>query len=301
MIPIKAARNGIGGLHRTGEAAAVGALLGLHLPNLYGIPDMLLKNKVVIVSGIGPGLGVELAVLAAQEGAKLAICARTPSKLDEAETAIAALGLGTEVLKVPTDIADRAQCRALVEATVARFGRVDSLINSAYVGGKFEPIEAADLTDWRATMEINFFGTMTLTQEAIPQLKAAGGGSIVMINTMVTRVPLPWQGGYGASKGALRVATSHLARELGAQGIRVNTAFMGWMWGPPVEGYLKGAAKQQGTTVEALRKEIGKNIALGDIPDDADCAKVAIFLASDYSCAMTGACLDVNGGEYFPL
>lgn len=301
MIPVKACRDGVGGVHRTGEAAPAGALLGLLLPNLYGILDMLLKNKVVIVSGIGPGLGVELAVLAAKEGAKLAICARTPSKLDEAESAVAALGLGTEVLKVPTDIADRAQCRALVEATVARFGRVDSLINSAYVGGKFEPIEAADLSDWRATMEINFFGTMTLTQEAIPQLKAAGGGSIVMINTMVTRVPLPWQGGYGASKGALRVATSHLARELGVHGIRVNTAFMGWMWGPPVEGYLKGAARQQGTTVEALRKEIGKNIALGDIPDDADCAKVAIFLASDYSCAMTGACLDVNGGEYFPV
>jgi NAD(P)-dependent dehydrogenase (short-subunit alcohol dehydrogenase family) len=262
---------------------------------------MLLKDKVVIVSGIGPGLGVELALRAAEQGAKLAICARTPAKLDDAEREVAALGLGTEVLKVPTDIADRAQCRNLVARTVERFGRIDALINSAYVGGKFEPIESADLEDWRATMEINFFGTMTLTQEAIPQMKRQGGGAIVMINTQVTRVPMPWQGGYGASKGALRVATSHLAKELGAHGIRVNSAFMGWMWGPPVEGYLKGAAKQQGTTVEALRKEIGRNIPLGDIPDDADCAKVAIFLASDYSRAMTGACVDVNGGEYLPV
>lgn len=71
---------------------------------------MLLANKIVIVSGIGPGLGVELALGAAREGAKLAICARTASKLDEAEQEIAALGLGTEVLKVPTDISDRAQC-----------------------------------------------------------------------------------------------------------------------------------------------------------------------------------------------
>ena len=102
---------------------------------------MLLKDKVVIVSGIGPGLGIELALLAAQEGAKLAICARTPSKLDEAERDVAALGLGTEVLKVPTDIADREQCRNLVDRTIERFGRVDVLINSAYVGGSFEPIE----------------------------------------------------------------------------------------------------------------------------------------------------------------
>jgi NAD(P)-dependent dehydrogenase (short-subunit alcohol dehydrogenase family) len=250
---------------------------------------MLLKDKVVIVSGIGPGLGIELALLAAQEGAKVSICARTASKLDDAEAQIAALGLGTEVLKVPTDIADRVQCKALVAQTMERFGRVDSLI------------ESANLDDWRATMDINFFGTIQLTQEVIPQMKAQGGGSVVMINTMVTRVPLPWQGGYGASKGALKVATSHLAKELGGYGIRVNSAFMGWMWGPPVEGYLKGAAKQQGTTVEALRKEIGKNIALGDIPDDADCARVAIFLASDYSRAMSGAVVDVNGGEYFPV
>ena len=262
---------------------------------------MLLKDKVVIVSGIGPGLGVELALRAAEQGAKIAICARTAAKLDEAEAQVVALGLGTEVLKVPTDISKREQCKALVARTVERFGRVDALINSAYVGGKFEPIESADLDDWRATMDINFFGTMTLTQESIPQMKRQGGGAIVMINTQVTRVPMPWQGGYGASKGALRVATSHLAKELGAHGIRVNSTFMGWMWGPPVENYLKGAAKQQGTTVEALRKEIGRNIPLGDIPDDADCAKVAIFLASDYSRAMTGACVDVNGGEYLPV
>jgi len=262
---------------------------------------MLLKDKVVIVSGIGPGLGVELAILAAREGAKVSICARTASKLDDAEREIAALGLGTELLKVPTDIADRAQCRNLVDRTVERFGRVDVLINSAYVGGTFEPIESANLDDWRATMEINFFGTMQLTQEVIPHMKRQGGGSIVMINTQVTRVPIPTQGGYGASKGALRVATSHLAKELGQHGIRVNSAFMGWMWGPPVEGYLKYAAKEQGTTVEALRKQIGRGIPLGDIPDDADCAKVAIFLASDYSRAMTGACVDVNGGEFLPL
>jgi NAD(P)-dependent dehydrogenase (short-subunit alcohol dehydrogenase family) len=262
---------------------------------------MLLKNKVVIVSGIGPGLGIELALLAAKEGANIAICARTASKLDDAEREVDALGLGTEVLKVPTDISDREQCSELVRRTVERFGRIDVLINSAYVGGKFEPIETADLDDWRATMDINFFGTMALTQGVIPQMKSQGGGAIVMINTMVTRVPMPWQGGYGASKGALRVATSHLAKELGGYGIRVNSAFMGWMWGPPVEGYLKHAAKEQGTTVEALRREIAKNIPLGDIPDDADCAKAAIFLASDYSCAMTGACLDVNGGEYLPV
>ena len=262
---------------------------------------MLLKDKVIIVSGIGPGLGIELSTLAAKEGAKaVAVAARTASKLDDAEAAIMRLGLDTRVLKVPTDIRDRSQCRRLVEGTIAEFGRVDALINSAYAPGKFEPIESADLDDWRNTLDVNLFGTMNLTQEVIPVLKKQGGGAIVMINSMVTRKRLAYQGGYSTSKAALAGATAHLALELGLYNIRVNSAFMGWMWGPPVEHYLEHAAKRQGTTVEALAAEIAKNIPLRRIPDDADCAKAALFLASDYASAITGAALDVNGGEFMP-
>lgn len=262
---------------------------------------MLLKDKVVIVSGIGPGLGIELSTLAAIEGAAgLAVCARTAAKLDEAEAVIRAAGLQTPVLKVPTDVSDRAQCDALVARTVERFGRIDILVNSAYVPGKFEPVESADLDDWRKTMEVNLFGTMNLSQAVIPPMKQQGKGAIVMVNTMVTRKPMAYQGGYGASKAALVSATSHLALELGRYGIRVNSTFMGWMWGASVENYMKAEAARTGTTVEALRKAVARNIPLGDIPEDGDCAKAVIFLASDYACAITGACLDVNGGEYLP-
>ena len=89
---------------------------------------MLLKDKVVIVSGIGPGLGQELSTLAAKEGAKaVVIAARTAAKLDVAEQEIKDLGLGTAVLKVPTDISDQAQCQALADRAVAEFGRIDVL------------------------------------------------------------------------------------------------------------------------------------------------------------------------------
>lgn len=262
---------------------------------------MLLPDKVVIVSGIGPGLGIELATLAAREGARgVAVAARTPSKLDDAEAAIRALGGDTVVLKVPTDVADRAQCERLVERTVAAFGRVDALVNSAYVPGTYGPVESADLDDWRRVLDVNLFGTLQLTQAVIPVMKQQGGGAIVMISSMLTRKPLPHQGGYTVSKSALTSATAQLALELGPYGIRVNTAYMGWMWGPPVEGYLRGVAAQQGTTVEALAKQVAQAIPLGRIPDDADCAKAALFLASDYACAVTGAALDVNGGEFLP-
>lgn len=261
---------------------------------------MLLKDKVVIVSGIGPGLGIGLAVQAASQGAKLAIAARTASKLDEAEQAIAALGLGTELIKVPTDIADPAQCKNLVDKTIEKFGRIDSLINSAYNPGSFEPIEKANLDSWRSALDVNLFGTMNLTLEVVPHMKKQGGGAIVMVNTMVTRKPLATQGGYAASKAALSSATAHLATELGQFNIRVNSTYMGWMWGPPVEGYFDMMSKHTGADKQAMIADVEKSIALGKIPDDEDCAKAVIFLASDYACAVTGAQLDVNGGEYMP-
>ncbi|WP_101759948.1 SDR family oxidoreductase [Oceanicoccus sp. KOV_DT_Chl] len=261
---------------------------------------MLLQDKVVIVSGIGPGLGIELAVQAAAQGAKLVVAARTASKLDDAEKAVAALGLNTELIKVPTDISDREQCKNLVSQAVAKYGRVDALINSAYNPGSFEPIERANLDGWRAALDVNLFGTMNLTLEAIPQMKEQGGGAIVMVNTMVTRQPLATQGGYGASKAALSSATAHLATELGQYNIRVNSTYMGWMWGPPVEGYFDMMAKHTGADKQAMIADVEKNIPLGKIPDDADCAKAVIFLASDYACAITGAQLDVNGGEHMP-
>ncbi|MCB1855813.1 MAG: SDR family oxidoreductase [Pseudomonadales bacterium] len=263
---------------------------------------MLLQDKVVIVSGIGPGLGQELAVLAAREGARaVVLAARTLAKLDAAERDILALGQGTEVLKVATDIADKAQCEALAARTRERFGRIDVLFNSAYDPGSFEPIATADLDGWRRAMDVNFFGTMQLTQACVPAMIAAGGGAIVMIATMVEHKPLATQGGYGASKSALRSATKHLALELGQYGIRVNSCHMGWMWGPAVEGYFDWQASETGTAREELIAAVTRNIPLGAIPEDGDCARAAIFLGSDYASAVTGAALDVNGGEYMPV
>lgn len=261
---------------------------------------MLLKNRVIIVSGIGPGLGIELALRAAEEGASLVIAARTPKKLDEATDKIAALGLNTPVLAVPTDITQEEQCTQLVSCALERFGRIDGLINSAYNPGSFDPVEKANLDGWRQAMEVNLYGTMKLTLAVVPVMKDQGQGSIVNINTMVTRKPLATQAGYAASKAALTSATQHLALELGQFNIRVNATYMGWMWGPPVAYFFKKQAESTGNSIETLKSQVEKNIPLGRIPTDAECAKAAIFLLSDYASAITGACLDVNGGEFLP-
>ena len=263
---------------------------------------MLLKDKVVIVSGIGPGLGVKLAIEAAREGAKAVVMgARTAAKLDDAEQRVAEVNPKCAAIKVVTDITDRKQCEALVDAAVKKFGRVDALVNSAFVHGEMDYASTANLDDWKGPMETNLFGTLKLTQSVIPAMKASGGGAIVMVNTMAVRqVPPLGEAGYAASKGALATTTKFLAKELGQFKIRVNTVHMGWMWGAPVIGYMQWAAQQNGTTVEALKAQVAANIPLGDIQTDDDCAKAALFMVSDYARAITGASLDVNGGHYMP-
>lgn len=263
---------------------------------------MLLSNKVVIVSGIGPGLGVKLAVEAAREGARaVVLAARTAAKLDDAQARIHELGAECEVLKCVTDITDRAQCSQLAQETVARFGRIDALVNSAFVHGNFpEPVESADLDGWRAVFDTNLVGTMTITQEVAAHMKTQRSGAIVMINTQAVRKPFVGEAGYAVSKGALAVAVKYLAKELGPYGIRANTIHMGWMWGAPVQGYVRHAAAEHGVPEEQIVAPIAANIALGHIPTDDDCARAALFLVSDYAKAITGAALDANGGDFMP-
>jgi NAD(P)-dependent dehydrogenase (short-subunit alcohol dehydrogenase family) len=257
---------------------------------------MILEDKVVIVSGIGPGLGQELAINAGREGAKVVLAARTQEFLDK--VCVEVEKTGAETLVVATDITNVDQCRNLVAKTVERFGRIDALVNSAYSGGTFCTFEDANLDDWRKTMEVNLFGSLSLTQQVVPVMKKQGKGAIVNINTLVERKPLPMQAAYASSKGALTVATRMLAKELGEFGIRVNSVAMGWMWGPPVEGYINGAAKQAGVSPDEIIADIVKDIPIGRIPDDSDCANAALFFASDLSAVVTGANLNCNGGEF---
>lgn len=260
---------------------------------------MILKDKVCIISGIGPGMGGDLAVLVAQEGGNVVMAARTTASMDEFNQKIADLNLGAETLCVKTDITDKEQCQALADATVEKFGRIDCLFNNAYHPGTFDRVEDSNFVDWRSALEVNLFGSLIMSQRVIPIMKAQGCGSIVMSNTMATRKPMITHGGYAASKAALASATAHLAQEVGEYGIRVNSVFMGWMWGPGVQIYCTMQAQMNDTTMEEERAKIAEGIALGKIPEDGDCAKAAMMLASDYACAVTGASLDVNGGEFF--
>lgn len=258
---------------------------------------MLLEDKVGIVSGVGPGLGKEIAVAFAREGADVVLGARTEPYLAEVQAEIEALGRRARY--APTDITDPAQCERLVRTAVDEFGRVDVLVNNAFAADVFQLFEDVDLAAWRHIVDVNLFGSLQLTKAAIPVMKGQGGGSIVFVNSMIIRKVLPLQGGYATSKGALMTAAQVLAKELGPHKIRVNSIVPGWMWGPSVQGYFAMMEKQTGKSVQDSYDEVASEIALGLIPTDDDCANVAVFFASDLSSVITGQALDVNGGEVF--
>jgi NAD(P)-dependent dehydrogenase (short-subunit alcohol dehydrogenase family) len=258
---------------------------------------MLLENRVAIVSGIGPGMGRDIAVACAREGAHVVLAARSASALDAVAGDVRALG--RKALGVPADIAKADDCARLVEAARAEFGRIDLLVNNAFKGGVEPEIENAGMDYWRQVFDVNVFGAMYLSQLVIPHMKAQGGGSIVFINSMSMRIIEPAMGAYAASKGALLIAAQTLACEVGKYRIRVNSVVPGYIWSDKLAGYFRYLAKQQNRTYEDVHADITGRTALRHIPTSAEIADAVVFFASDLSRAITGQALDVNGGHFF--
>ncbi len=257
----------------------------------------LLSGKVCVVSGVGPGLGRQAARALATHGADLVLAARRQHTLDDVLAEVE--GMGARAIAAPTNITDADACARLVTAATEAFGGVDVLVNNAYRADVFQSFEDVDLALWRKIMDVNLFGTLQMTRAALPAMRARGGGSVVMVASMVTRQPQPAQGGYAISKGALLTATRVLAYELGPSKVRVNAVVPGWMAGPSVDIYIDMTSTGRGVTPEIIAEELNARVPLGRIPSDAEVAGSIVYLASDLSRAMTGQALDTNGGEIF--
>lgn len=256
---------------------------------------MLLAGKVVIITGVGFGMGREMAWIAAQEGARVALAARSGDFIESVAEEIRSAG--SEAIAIPTDVSDKAQCEEITRRTVAVFGRIDGLVNSAVTALPLEPLEAADLDDWIGNLQVTCFGALRMIQAVMPTMKAQRSGAIVNISSKATLQPPPGQPAYGISKSALEGATRQLAIELGPHNIRVNCVRPGWMWGHTVEAYLRAQAERSNVPLDKLVDRIVANIPLGVIPPDEECAKSVLFFVSDYSKMVTGVTMDVNGGE----
>jgi NAD(P)-dependent dehydrogenase (short-subunit alcohol dehydrogenase family) len=258
----------------------------------------LVDGKVALVSGIGPGMGRDISLLLAEHGADVALGARTLERCESVAEEVAKLG--REALPVRLDITDAESCRAAVEATVERFGRIDILVNNAFHDGDFTRFADADLDSWRATMDVNLWGTLQLTQLVAKQMADQGdGGRVVMINSMSAVRAQDRFGAYMASKAALAAATKSLAKELGRVGIRVNGVHPGYIWGDSVEQYFRFQAERRGITFEERYQEVASETSLGYLPHSSEIAGTVLFLASDLAKPVTGQAIHVNAGHWF--
>ncbi|CAM3357482.1 short-chain dehydrogenase [Mycobacterium intermedium] len=255
----------------------------------------LLDGKVVVISGVGPGLGTTLARRCANEGADLVLAARSADRLDDVAKQI--IDLGRKAVAVPTDITDDNQVSNLVDATLEAFGKVDVLVNNAFRVPSMKPLAGTSFQHIRDAIELSALGALRLIQGFTPAL-AESKGSVVNVNSMVIRHSQPKYGAYKMAKSALLSMSQSLASELGDRGIRVNSVAPGYIWGDTLQSYFNHQAGKYGTTAEQIYQATAANSDLKRLPTEDEVASAILFMASDLSSGITGQTLDVNCGEY---
>ena len=251
-----------------------------------------LKDRVAIVTGGASGLGAATVRRFVEEGARVAI-----ADIDEAQGIALARELGTAAHFVRCDHTDRSQCRAAVEATLARFGALDILHNNA--GGPFAgPVESADDATLERVIGVNLIGVFKMTQEALPALREAGkrrpAGAVILFTSSLQGIKArPNYTVYTASKHGIVGLVKGLALELAPANIRVNAICPTVTETPMLPKFLPGMADD----MEEARKRFRATIPLGRMPEPVDTGNAAVFLASDEARMITGIALPLDGGQ----
>ncbi|MFN2304971.1 MAG: SDR family NAD(P)-dependent oxidoreductase [Anaerolineales bacterium] len=247
-----------------------------------------LEGKVVLLTGASAGLGKQMSIFLAKEGAKLAICARRMEKLNE--TAALCEAEGAEVLAIQCDVSVYEDVQNLVQKTVERFGTVDVLINNANFEADRLPFLEQDISMLDKALHTGVYAHWHLMKLCYPYLKGKPS-SIINFTSGTYQVGLELYASYAADKGAIRALSMVVAREWGVDGIRVNTISPVALTDtildklpPEYSGWVKGMMKNN-----AL-KRVG--VPFSDI------APVVLFLATDESRWVTGQNINVDGGQY---
>jgi NAD(P)-dependent dehydrogenase (short-subunit alcohol dehydrogenase family) len=256
----------------------------------------LLEGRTAIVSGVGPGMGRDAALLLADHGAHVVLGARTESKV--AAVADEVVDRGGSATAVRLDITDPASCTSVASTALEATGRIDVLVNNAFQDGTFRHFEDSDLADWKTTMDVNLWGTLQMTQAVVPAMRDQGRGRIVMVNTMSVRRIQARFGAYATSKGALETATKALAVELGPHGIRVNGIHPGYIWGDSVEAWFAYQASKRDVDPQVVYDEVAGETCLRYLPHSSEIVGSILFFASDLSLPITGQSLGVNCGHW---
>jgi NAD(P)-dependent dehydrogenase (short-subunit alcohol dehydrogenase family) len=247
-----------------------------------------LSGKVAIVTGGAQGIGRGIALALAAAGAAVTVADLN----DEvgAATAAAIAARGAQSLYVHADVAQEADVRALVAATVAHFGRLDIVVNNAGVVA-VQTVEASSVEDWDRVMAVNVRSIFLTTRFALPHLRTAGGGAILNVASVSSFVAQQGTPAYCASKGAVLMLTKALALDYGRERIRVNCLCPGITDTPMLRYHARHAADPDAHLAQRLER-----VPTGEMLYPEDMGKAAVFLCSDEATGITGTSLVVDGG-----
>ena len=252
--------------------------------------DLGLNGKTAMITGGSRGLGRQIAEALAREGCQIAICARDETQLNDSVAELAALGY--RVQGTPADVTEEAQAVRFYEETVAGLGNPDILVNN--VGGRRGStlFEETSMAQFRDGLEVNLFSAVHLTALALPHMKDQGWGRIINISSIYGRE----HGGsidYMTGKAGLIAFSKHLALQMAPHGVLVNCVapgsidFPGSTW----ERF------QNTQPPEVVAEFIGRNLPMGRFGWPEPIAETVAFLASDRADLITGACINVDGGQ----
>lgn len=255
---------------------------------------MMLKDKVAVITGGGHGLGRDISLACAREGADVVLVGRSAEPLHETARQVEALA--RKALVVVADVSDPDSVQACADQTLSHFGKVDILVNNAGVGGPSAPLWELDVDEWRETFEINTTGPFLCCRAFLPFMIARKSGSVIFIGSMTGKRPLLNRTPYAASKLAVVGMVRTLACETGPYGIRVNAISPGPMEGERMDWVLQTQARDQGISVEQAGKNLRASSPLDRFVSTRDVAALTVFLASDNAGSTTGEDINVSAG-----
>jgi NAD(P)-dependent dehydrogenase (short-subunit alcohol dehydrogenase family) len=256
---------------------------------------MKLADRIAVVTGAAKGMGRDICLTLAREGANLAIAAREPAPLEALGAEISAIG--RRAIAVPTDVTNEAAVERLVTRTRDTFGRIDILVNAAGITGPIEtPVWEIKADDFDQVIAVNVRGTFLPTKHVLPTMIKQRYGKIVNISGTSGLRGYKYRAAYSSSKWALRGFTRTVALEAGPYNINVNALHPGIVGGDRMDKLCREKAKKRGWTPEQVYREYVDEMALKRVTVAQDIANAVLFLVSDDSSNMTGQSVTVDGG-----